>query len=93
MSIWDQYDIDIILAPGDSGIYNFSAACGFPMATLPVSTLDNYNGRPFGIVACAKPHCEEMLIEVMSAWENSHPFGGSRVPRAFLEVAEGVGRG
>ncbi|KXT12040.1 hypothetical protein AC579_4682 [Pseudocercospora musae] len=85
MSIWDQYDIDIILAPGDSGVYNFSAACGFPMATLPVSTLDEYNGRPYGLVACAKPHGEEILMKTMDAWEESNPFGPRREPKAFLE--------
>lgn len=28
MNLFDEYDIDVIIGPGDGGVYNFFAACG-----------------------------------------------------------------
>lgn len=33
------------------------------------------NGRPFGVIALAGNHREDLLIQLMSAWETIFPWG------------------
>ncbi|KAI9644215.1 hypothetical protein NHQ30_007570 [Ciborinia camelliae] len=46
LRLFDEYDVDVIIGPSDSGVHKFSAAGGFPIATLPISCI-GFNGRPF----------------------------------------------
>ncbi len=93
-----RYDIDIIDAPSDSGLCQFSAArgknptiadssrrliyIGFPIATLPMSYLD-YDGRPSGLTIAAPAHKEALLL---NAWEDTFP--ARKPPSAFQEAVE-----
>ena len=43
---------------------------GYPEAVLPLSYLD-LNGRPFGVAAVASANQESLLIQLMSAWEQT----------------------
>ncbi|KAE8443929.1 hypothetical protein EG329_001239 [Mollisiaceae sp. DMI_Dod_QoI] len=83
-----KYNVDVIIGPADcecteppaaagkseqspSRVFKMTAK-GYPVATMPLSTLD-LNGRPFGVSAVASAHQEELLIKVMSAWEATFP--------------------
>ncbi|TAQ87151.1 hypothetical protein B7494_g4533 [Chlorociboria aeruginascens] len=81
----DQYNLDVIIGPGDSFFTTFSAANRCPLAAMPLSTLD-CTGRPFGLMAMARPHQEALLLKVMSAFESTFP--KRPIPEAFL--AEGL---
>ncbi|KAJ8064893.1 hypothetical protein OCU04_007198 [Sclerotinia nivalis] len=72
LDLFNEYDVDVIVAPSDSGLHNFSAAGGFPIATLPISCI-NFNGRPFGLTIAARPHEEAVLFKAMHAWETTFP--------------------
>lgn len=39
---------------------------------LPLSFWEK-NGRPFGVIALASKHREDLLIQLMSAWETVFP--------------------
>ncbi|CAI7658727.1 unnamed protein product [Penicillium glandicola] len=75
----NKNNIDVIMGPADSvfsmlatsaGIAHYSP--GYQTATLPLSYLD-FNGRPFGLFVMAKAHQEDVLLKVMSCWEQSFP--------------------
>lgn len=104
-ALFSKLDIDVIIAPGDSSLQMYSAACGkvdpssvsrplstctgFPIATLPVGYLD-YNGRPFGLTVACPCHGEGMLFRVMHAWESTFP--AREDPKAFLKLAASSAR-
>ena len=75
--ILDGYQVDAILGPADSRLAEYAAAAGHPIATMPLGRL-RYNGRPHGVVAIAKAGREDILFQVMSAWEAT--FLGRVVP-------------
>ena len=98
--VLNEYDIDIVVGPGDSWLQQYAAALGksfysrscqhrsdrplaCPVCAMPLSYLD-YNGRPIGLLAIARPHREDILINFMSAWESVAP--PRQPPKAFLEV-------
>jgi len=83
LELFTEYDVDVIIAPTDSPLFLFSGAGAFPTATLPLSTIE-FNGRPFGLTAAARPHHEGILIKVMSAWESTFP--ARQTPEAFLTL-------
>ncbi|THV52153.1 hypothetical protein BGAL_0087g00130 [Botrytis galanthina] len=83
LDLFIKYDVDVIMAPSDSGLYNFSAAGGFPIATLPISCID-FNGRPFGLTIAAPPHKEAMLFKAMHAWETTFP--SRQPPKAYVSL-------
>ncbi|UKZ57436.1 hypothetical protein TrVGV298_011293 [Trichoderma virens] len=68
--IFHEYDINIVIGPLESPLYYFAAACGYPVAAMPVGYLE-YNGRPHGIGAVAKE--EGLLIQLQSAYESVFP--------------------
>ena len=76
-AILNLYNVDIIIGLSDSWLSTFSAAAGYPMATLPLGYLD-YNGRAFGLSAIAKAGQEALLVKVMGLWEET--FGPRQVP-------------
>lgn len=87
VDILTRFDIDVIIGPADSLLssiaamsgsslhpYSFPLAnrAGLPTACLPLSYLE-LNGRPFGLQALANAHREDLLVQVMSAWEATFP--------------------
>ncbi|PNP44102.1 hypothetical protein TGAMA5MH_04387 [Trichoderma gamsii] len=68
--IFDEHDLNIIMGPIESPLYYFAAACGYPVAAMPLDYLD-YNGRPHGLCAVAKE--EGLLIQLQSAYERAFP--------------------
>ncbi|KAF8852531.1 amidase signature enzyme [Acephala macrosclerotiorum] len=58
----EKYKVDVILGPADC----------YPSVTMPLSYL-KFNGRPFGVFAIAKAHREDLLLNVLSAWEKTFP--------------------
>ncbi|KAL8848648.1 MAG: hypothetical protein Q9221_006322 [Calogaya cf. arnoldii] len=81
--LMEEYDIDVIIAPGDCMLSTYSTASGFPLATLPLGYLDDFNGRPVGLLVMAPSHKEPVLIKVMSAWQAIHP--PRKDPEEFLK--------
>lgn len=47
-----EYDVDIVLGPGDSRINELYATAGYPMAVVLFSYA-SFNGRPLGMCAVA----------------------------------------
>ncbi|ATY64985.1 glutamyl-tRNA(gln) amidotransferase subunit [Cordyceps militaris] len=64
-----DYDVDIILGPGDSRINELYATAGYPMAVVPLSYA-SFNGRPLGLCALSTANQEGLLIQFMSAWQS-----------------------
>ncbi|KAJ3558677.1 hypothetical protein NPX13_g9661 [Xylaria arbuscula] len=68
-----ESNIDLVAFPMDSPCPRVAAAAGYPIATMPIGTLD-YNGRPFGLAIIAKAGREDVMFSFMSAFEaNSEP--------------------
>ncbi|KAK4061446.1 hypothetical protein Trihar35433_9773 [Trichoderma harzianum] len=67
-----EYDVDLIIAPGDSPVNLLVSAAGYPSATIPLSYLE-YNGRPIGLVAFTTAGGEGMLLNFLHAYENTFP--------------------
>ncbi|KAJ4857834.1 amidase domain-containing protein [Trichoderma breve] len=67
-----EYDVDLVIAPGDSPVNLLVSAAGYPSATMPLSYLE-YNGRPIGLVAFTTAGGEEMLLNFLRAYENTFP--------------------
>ncbi|PTB50725.1 hypothetical protein M431DRAFT_511647 [Trichoderma harzianum CBS 226.95] len=68
--IFNEYDINVVMGPLESPLYYFAAACGYPVAAMPLGYLE-YNGRPHGLGAVAKE--EGLLIQLQSAYEGVFP--------------------
>ncbi|KAL8808982.1 MAG: hypothetical protein Q9200_003825, partial [Gallowayella weberi] len=86
--VLQKYDIDVVIAPGDCMLNTYSAAGEFPIATMPLSYLDDFNCRPVGLLVMAPRHREDLLIKVMSAWEATFP--PRKDPTEFLKHPMGV---
>lgn len=67
-----ESDVDIILGPADCWLTDFACAAGYPSAMLPLSFWKK-NGRAFGIIAITSKNREDLLIQLMSAWETVFP--------------------
>ncbi|RAK97892.1 amidase signature enzyme [Aspergillus ibericus CBS 121593] len=67
-NVFDQEDINILAAPGDSPLCVHAAAAGYPVATVPVGQL-LYNDRPFGLCLVARADEEETLLQFMALYE------------------------
>ncbi|KAI1321373.1 amidase signature domain-containing protein [Xylariaceae sp. FL0255] len=70
--VFDREHVNVIAALGDSSICIHAAATGYPLAAVPLSTLE-YNGRPFGLCLIAKGDGEQALMRFMHAWEKTMP--------------------
>ncbi|KAF7720093.1 Uncharacterized protein PECH_001205 [Penicillium ucsense] len=68
--IFEEFNVNVIVGPAESGLTGFASATGYPIATLPLGYLD-FNGRPHGLAAIAGPHQDALLIQLQSAWEAS----------------------
>ncbi|KAJ8132154.1 hypothetical protein O1611_g1476 [Lasiodiplodia mahajangana] len=66
----EEYKVDVILGPGDSRIHELYATAGYPMTVMPLSYA-TFNGRPIGVCAIAQANREDLLVQLMSAWEKS----------------------
>jgi amidase len=70
---FQEHDINILIDQADGhGLSMYAAAAGYPVASLPLGYLD-VNGRPFGLAAVAPAHQEQLLVQLMSAWEATFP--------------------
>ncbi|PVH86293.1 amidase signature enzyme [Cadophora sp. DSE1049] len=67
-----EKDINVIIGPCDSRLDAIVTGSGYPCATLPLSYYSR-NGRPFGLIAIAAAGQEELLVQLMSAWEATFP--------------------
>ena len=91
-----KHNLDVIIGPADCECTEPAAAAGmstsslgepsltsvgYPLATMPLSYL-NLNGRPFGMSATASAGREDILIQVLSAWEATFQ---PRIPPTLLE--------
>ncbi|CZT16547.1 uncharacterized protein RCC_02381 [Ramularia collo-cygni] len=70
--VYAKYDINLIAAPGDSFVYCHAAAAGYPMISMPLSTLE-YNGRPHGLSLIAQASHEALLIRFMETFHKVFP--------------------
>ncbi|KAF2834385.1 amidase signature enzyme [Patellaria atrata CBS 101060] len=70
--VLSDHDLDIIAAPADSGLCCFAAAAGYPIATVPLSTI-RLNGRPFGIALTTRSNDEHKLFQFVKMWEATFP--------------------
>ncbi|KAH6615688.1 amidase signature domain-containing protein [Chaetomium sp. MPI-SDFR-AT-0129] len=68
----NEHDLDLVALPMDSPAPRIAAAAGYPIATVPLGTLD-HNGRPFGLAIIAKGGREDLLFAFMSAFEAVSP--------------------
>ncbi|KAI0096016.1 amidase signature domain-containing protein [Nemania sp. FL0031] len=66
--VMDELKLDAICAPIDGPICELAAMAGCPTATVPLGYLKQ-SGRPFGLSFIARPRKEDLLLELMSAWE------------------------
>ncbi|KAJ5697178.1 amidase signature domain-containing protein [Penicillium malachiteum] len=70
--------IDVIIGVPTGGFPTIAAAAGCPSVTLPLG-YSKQNGRPFGLMALARPNREDVLVSVTSAWEAT--FGSPKPPQ------------
>lgn len=70
--VFQEQNLDLLAMPMDSPIPSISAAAGYPLATMPLGTLD-FNGRPFGLAIMGKPGGEDVMIRFMGAFERTFP--------------------
>lgn len=70
--VFDKCAFDVLLGPADSELCDYATTARYPCCTMPLGQL-NDRGRPFGLIAIARPGREMDLIRVMSAWEKTFP--------------------
>jgi amidase len=70
--VLQEHEIDLIAVPAVSRICEVASASGYPIATMPLGTL-NYNGMPFGLAIITTTHREDLLFEFMKAFEAVFP--------------------
>ncbi|KAM5341687.1 hypothetical protein ACJ41O_014718 [Fusarium nematophilum] len=68
--ILEEYNLNIIMGPLESPLASIAAACGYPVAAMPLGYLD-FNGQPHGLCAVARD--EGLLIQLQSAFEATFP--------------------
>jgi amidase len=83
-SLLEEYDVDVIVGPGDSRTGSVGAASDFPVANLPLGFAD-FNGRGFGLHMIAPKYHEAKMLRVMAAWEATFP-DYVRPPPLLLEM-------
>jgi len=83
----EKYQVDVIIGPADSFLTNYAAALQCPVGAFPVS-YSKFNGRPVGLQVLAPRFREDLLIEVMSAWEAS--WKPRKTPEEFLKHRSSV---
>jgi amidase len=88
--VFQKYEIDIVIAPGDSGLCIHAAHAGYPIAVAPMDVL-KYNGRPFGICMVARAHREDHLMKFLRIWEKS--VGNRPLPLPLMEAERNMWRG
>jgi amidase len=71
-SLLEEYDIDVIIGPGDSRTGSVGSAADFPVANLPLG-FANFNGRGFGLHMIAPKYQEAKMLQIMAAWEKTFP--------------------
>ncbi|KAF2201136.1 amidase signature enzyme [Delitschia confertaspora ATCC 74209] len=70
--IFEELQLDILVAPGDAALSSLAAAAGYPTAACPLSAL-KLNGQPFGLTLTAPPFSEAALLHFLTAYESSFP--------------------
>lgn len=64
-----ENDLDMIVSGSDCGLISFTAAAGYPSATVPLGNQND--GSPFGLFLLVRGGREDLLFRFMSAWEES----------------------
>lgn len=82
-------NVEFVLGPGDSGLYDLAANAGYPIGTMPLSKVEYAPGqsRPEGVCIIAKEGAESRMLDFMVRYEQIVP--GRPVPKSFTGV-EGV---
>ncbi|KAJ5789317.1 amidase signature enzyme [Penicillium psychrosexuale] len=78
-------EIDIIVAPGDCFLTQYASAKGYPIAAVPISSID-YKSRPIGLQVISSAHREDLLVAFVSAFEDS--ISERQPPTAFLQASK-----
>ena len=74
-----RYEVDAIIAPGDSRLCAIVAAAGYACRALPLGYADR-NGRAFGMHVVTGVLGEEAILRIMRAWEDPFPEGRKAPP-------------
>ncbi|KAF7193289.1 putative amidase [Pseudocercospora fuligena] len=68
----NDHEIDLILGPGDSGLYDLAACAAYPIGTMPLGEIEYEVGkfRPEGVCVIGREGEEERMLEFMvrSEW-------------------------
>lgn len=70
--LFEEHQVDVIAAPGDTPLSSLAAAAGYPTAVAPLGAL-KLNGQPFGIILTSPPHTEHILLHFLTAYEATFP--------------------
>ncbi|KAI0129715.1 amidase signature domain-containing protein [Xylariales sp. AK1849] len=70
--VFDKEQVELIAAPSDSCFCMYAACAGYPVANLPLGTLE-YNGRPFGLCVTARANNETAILRFLIAYEKTFP--------------------
>jgi amidase len=82
--LFEEQDIDLVVAIGDSGLCMFSSYAGYPVATAPVPSYVHPCGRRYGILIVAQAGQEALLLRFLAAWEAK--VGGHPLPQALIDM-------
>ncbi|KAK3984312.1 amidase signature domain-containing protein [Cladorrhinum sp. PSN332] len=82
-SAFEKYDLEIIAGAPTGRSASVYDTAGYPIGTLPLGYA-SFNGRPFGMAATARKGREDLIIRLMSAWEELF---GPRLPPPRLATA------
>jgi amidase len=85
--LFASQQLDIIVSPGDAALSSLAAAAGYPTAACPLSAL-KLNGQPFGMTLTARPHCEDVLLHFMTAYEHLFPARAIPLPLSSVTLHE-----
>ena len=64
-----ENNLDMVVSPSDCSLVSFTAAAGYPSATVPLGNQDD--GSPFGLFLLVKDGREDLLFRFMSGWEET----------------------
>ncbi|KAH0266522.1 hypothetical protein KCU91_g10694, partial [Aureobasidium melanogenum] len=67
-----KHGLDVVVMPTESAICSIASAAGYPIATMPLGYLSEYE-KPFGLSIMARAGEEQVLFKFMSAWETIPP--------------------
>lgn len=72
LRLLEEYDVDVVVGPGDSRTGSVGSASDFPVANLPLG-FANFNGRGISLHMIAPKYQEAKMLQIMAAWEATFP--------------------